>query len=356
MTDMALETALATWDGELMVSHYDHPTGAWMLIAVHSTRLGPAVGGTRMKAYASLAAAVHDAQQLAAGMTYKLALSGLPYGGGKAVLALPPTFDPAQRALLLRRFGHLIAQLGGLYRTGPDVGTSPADMDLIAEIGAPYVFSRTVGAGGAGDSAPPTAVGVFAGIQATCAALGLPLAGTRVLVQGAGSVGSRLLALLQVAGAQTLVSETDPAALQRLRLDASVTVIEPAAAYATDCDIFAPCALGGVLSAETIPQLRCRAVVGSANNQLAQPADAERLRARNILYAPDYVISLGGALAIIGQETLGWSREEAERRVASAITQTLTEVYASARDTGATTTAAAQALTERRLADGPPSL
>jgi leucine dehydrogenase len=152
-----METLLQAWDGETVLLHRDRPTEAWICIAVHSTRLGPATGGTRMKPYPDLRSAVQDALSLASGMTLKFSLTGLPIGGGKAVIAVPHDLRPADRAGLLRRYGALIQQLGGLYRTGPDVGTCPDDMDIVAETGAPYVFSRTPAAGGAGDSAPAMA-------------------------------------------------------------------------------------------------------------------------------------------------------------------------------------------------------
>jgi leucine dehydrogenase len=346
-----IAAVLQDWDGETLIAHLDRPSGALIFIGIHSTRLGPAAGGTRMKPYPSAEAALQDVQRLAAGMTYKFALSGLPYGGGKAVIAVPEGFDPAGRAGLLRRYGALIHQLGGLYHTGPDVGTSSADMDVIAEIGAPYVFGRTPAAGGAGDSGPITALGVFAGIQAACAhAFGDgALQGRRVLVQGAGSVGGTLIGRLRVAGAEVLFHDVDAGAVRRFRDEQGLPFVAPEALYATACDVFSPNALGGVLNAATIAQLRCRIVAGGANNQLAGPDDAERLRARGILYAPDYVINMGGALGITGMETLHWSRAEAERRVTENVRTTLEQVFALAAREGITTEAAARRVAEERL-------
>jgi glutamate dehydrogenase/leucine dehydrogenase len=354
-----LEKALESWDGETVLLHRDQPTGAWIVVAIHSTRLGPAAGGTRMKSYPDLATAVRDAQRLASGMTYKTALSGLGYGGGKAVIALPAGFDPADsagRADLLRRYGALVHQLGGLFVTGPDVGTGAVDMDVIAQTGAPYIFGRTPAAGGSGDSGQPTAVGVLAGMRVTCARLfgDDSLAGRQVLVQGAGSVGGPLIALLRSAGAEVLFSEVDETLACRLRDEADLRWVLEGEVYDTECDIFAPCALGAILSAATIARLRCRAVVGSANNQLAADEDAERLRARGILYAPDFVVNVGGAMALLGRELLGWTQSETERRIAAAVTRELGEVYASAdqaEDEGISTNAAALALAQRRLAE-----
>lgn len=328
--------------------HLDRPTGAWFIIAIHSTHLGPGTGGTRLKHYADLAAAVRDALLLAEGMTYKFATIGFPRGGAKGVIAVPAGFDRAQRAGLLRRYGSLIHQLGGLFETGPDIGTSPADMDLIAETGAPYVRARTPASGGAGDSAPATALGVFHAIQVSCeTAFGDPsLHDRRVLVQGAGSVGGRLIAHLREAGAAVLVADVDQAAVRR---QVDVEHLSAAEIYTTPCDVFAPCALGGVLNHESIPLLRCRVVAGAANNQLAHPTHAERLRTRGILYAPDFVANLGGAVAISGRETMGWSEDEANRQVVDGVTSALRHVFRIAAEEGITTVTAALRLAQARL-------
>lgn len=349
-----METLIREWGGETVIVHYDRPTGAWIFIAIHSTRLGPAVGGTRMKPYASVQAALQDAMRLAAGMTYKFATPGMPFGGGKAVIAIPADFEAQSRPALLRRYGALIHQLGGLFSTGPDVGTSPADMDIIAETGAPYIFARTPAAGGAGDPGPFTARGVFAGIEETCEHLfgDMSLVGRRVLVQGAGDVGAKLINYLCDAGATVAYSEVDEGAIRKVRDDLGLEFVPPEAVYTTECDIFAPCALGGVLNADTIPQLKCRAVVGGANNQFATQEDAERLRARVILYAPDYVVNVGGAMAITSMEMKGWSQERAEREVVESVRRALKQIFEVASKQGITTDAAARQLAENRLSAG----
>lgn len=349
-----METLIREWGGETVIVHYDRPTGAWIFIAIHSTRLGPAVGGTRMKPYASVQAALQDAMRLAAGMTYKFATPGMPFGGGKAVIAIPADFEAQSRPSLLRRYGALIHQLGGLFSTGPDVGTSPADMDIIAETGAPYIFARTPAAGGAGDPGPFTARGVFAGIEETCEHLfgDMSLVGRRVLVQGAGDVGAKLINYLCDAGATVAFSEVDEGAIRKVRDDLGLEFVPPEEVYTTECDIFAPCALGGVLNADTIPQLKCRAVVGGANNQFATQEDAERLRARGILYAPDYVVNVGGAMAITSMEMKGWSQERAEREVVESVRRALRQIFEVASKEGITTDAAARQLAENRLSAG----
>lgn len=346
-----IEQLISNWDGESTIIHFDQPAGAWIIIAIHSSRLGPASGGTRMKAYPNLAAAVADAHNLAVSMTYKFAVAGMDRGGGKAVIALPPHFDPQTRPHLLRRYGQLIRRLGGYFETGPDVGTSPADMDLIAQTGAPHVFCRTEANGGSGDTGEATALGVFSGIQAVCEHLfgdSLP-AGRRVLVQGAGSVGGHLINLLRQAGADVLFNDIDPALITKFQDEQGLTFVPADKLFDTPCDIFAPCALGGILNEQTIPRLKCRAVAGAANNQLAQPADAGRLGARNILYAPDYVINIGGAMAASLQELRHLSRAQAYEQVKT-VKLTLERVFNVAGSENITTEAAARRIAEQRLA------
>jgi len=346
-----MESLLKAWDGETVITRYDRTTGSWIFIAIHSTRLGPAAGGTRMKSYPDVPAALKDALRLAAGMSYKFATPGMPFGGAKAVIAVPPDLDPQARPALLRRFGSLVHQLGGLFYTGPDVGTSSEDMDIIAETGAPYIFARTPAAGGAGSPGPFTALGVFTGIQAACEHLfgEASLKGRRVLVQGTGSVGGALIGHLRAAGAEVMFSEVDEGAIRRFHDEIGLKFVPPEAVYSTECDIFAPCALGGVLNANTIPQLKCRGVAGGANNQFAGPEDAERLRKRGILYAPDYVINVGGAMAIIGMETQGWTQERAEKEVVESVRRALRQIFDMAAKERMTTDAAACRVAEERL-------
>jgi len=346
-----IETLLKEWDGETVITRYDRPTDAWIFIAIHSTRLGPAMGGTRMKHYPNPEAALHDALKLAAGMTYKYAVSGIPRGGGKTVIAVPHDLDQKSRGDLLRRYGKLVSQLGGLFSTGPDVGITSADLDIIAETGAPFVFCRTPEAGGAGSSGPITALGVFTGIQVANEHFfgDASLKSRRVLVQGTGSVGETLIKYLHKAGAEVLFSEVDETAIRHFRDELGLGFVPPEVVYTTECDIFAPCALGGVLNADTIPQLKCRVVAGAANNQLAVPEDAERLKTRGILYAPDYVINVGAVLAIPGIETEGWSYAEAEKRVIETIQKSLRQVLELAKRENITTEAAARRIAENRL-------
>jgi leucine dehydrogenase len=346
-----MEALLSEWNGETVIVRHDKPSGAWIFIAIHSTKLGPAMGGTRMMSYPHVEAALRDAMRLAEGMTFKFATPGMPFGGGKAVIAVPAGLDRQPRAALLRRYGALLKQLGGLFRTGPDVGTTPADMDIIAETGAPYVLARTSDAGGTGDPGPFTARGVFAGIEVVCEHLfgQESVKGRRVLIQGAGDVGRSLIRYLREAGADVLFSEVNEDAIRHFRDEIGLEYVPPEAVYTTECDVFAPCALGGVLNADTIPTLRCRAVAGSANNQLDQKGDAERLRSRGILYAPDYVINVGGAMAVLGREIQGWTPGMAEQEVASSVRRALKQIFASATADDMTTEAAARKIAENRL-------
>jgi leucine dehydrogenase len=344
-----LEHVLASWDGEQVLVRFDPPTGTWMFICMHSRRLGPAAGGTRMKVYESPAHALRDATRLAAGMTVKMAVAGLAFGGGKAVLAVPALPDGHERAKLLRRYGEAVASLAGNFWTGCDMNTTAADLDVIAER-CPYVFGRSAAAGGSGEPGPFTARGVLYGVMASLAhALGSSsVEGRTVLVQGVGSVGASLAELLAEAGARVVLTDVAAERAAELAERLEAEVVAPEEALETECDVYAPCATGGTLSAETIPRLRCRVVAGSANNQLATPADAELLRARGILYAPDFVINAGGVFYNVGTEALGWDAAGVERALAG-IGKTLTEIFARSEAERISTGRAAEALAASRL-------
>jgi glutamate dehydrogenase/leucine dehydrogenase len=347
-----IEAKIREWDGEAVIVHYDRPAEAWIFIAIHSSHLGPATGGTRLKHYPTQEEALDDALRLAKGMTYKFAVPGFERGGGKAVISVPEKLEPQVRTDLLRRYGKLIHQLGGLFYTGPDVGTSSSDMDTIAETGAPYVFARTPEAGGAGSSGPYTALGVFTGIQAACEHVfgEKKLHGRKVLVQGVGSVGATLIDLLLDAGAEVLFSDVNDTIIKQFRDQRKLQFVAGEAAHMTQCDVFSPCALGSILSKRSIPEMNCRIIAGGANNQLAHPEDAERLRTRGILYAPDYVVNIGGAMAITGIETLDWSTAEARQRVIRSVRSALERIFKMAEEQGITTEEAASKIAEENLA------
>ena len=339
---MDFESLLASWEGEHAVVRHDAESGAWMFVCVHSTVLGPAGGGTRLRVYPEPTDGLADAMRLSGAMTWKMAAAGMPRGGGKAVLAVPelPTGEPRKR--LLRRYGELVASLGGSYRTAGDMNISPADLDVVAET-CPWVYGTT---GRGGNSGRGTARGALHAIRATVEyAFDSPeLTGRTVLVQGAGSVGAVLARELADAGARVLVSDVDESRAAATGCE----TVPPERVLETEVDVYSPCAVGGTLNAESIPRLACRTVVGCANNQLAEPEDAERLQERGILYAPDYVVNAGGIIQLIGLEDEGWDETQLERRLAG-IGDTLRELFAAAGSEGVTPAEAADRLVRRRL-------
>ncbi|HVS66373.1 MAG TPA: Glu/Leu/Phe/Val dehydrogenase dimerization domain-containing protein [Thermoanaerobaculia bacterium] len=344
--------ALGNWSGETLHARHDHATGTLMLVAIHRAGRGRAGGGTRMKCYGSREAAVADALALAEAMTYKWALAGIPIGGAKAVLAVPPDLDPAARLDLLRRYGSFVASLRGAFGTGPDVGTTPEDMDVIAETGGEHVSSRA-SQGIEGGSTAPTAVGVLAGIRAAIAHVfgEAPLAERTFAIQGLGGVGSRVAAALAAEGSRVIVCDVDGEAVRRTCEGSAIEEVAPDTIYDVACDLFAPCALGGVLNAETIPRLRCRIVAGAANNQLGADDGARRLDDRGILYAPDFAVNAGGVIGVVGVESYGWSEERARAEVEARITRNLAEIFALAESESIDTESAARRLALERLED-----
>ena len=337
------EDLLRGWDGEEAVIRYDADSGAWMFVCVHSTALGPGGGGTRLRVYETPADGLADAMKLSGAMTRKFAAADIPRGGAKAVLAVPELPQGDARRKLLLRYGELVASLGGTYRTAGDMNISPADLDVVAER-CPWVYGTT---GKGGNSARGTAIGTHHAIRATVEHVsGSPdLAGKRVLVQGAGSVGADLVRLLQVDGAHVLVSDVD----ESRAAATGATVVPAADVIGTECDVYSPCAVGGTLNADTIPRLRCRAVAGCANNQLAEPEDGDRLHAAGILYAPDYVANAGGVIQLVGLEDLGWDEKELQQGLAK-ISDTLRTLFRNASEQGITPAAAAEQLAMQRVA------
>ena len=350
-----MELDLEGWGGEELLIRQDAPTGAWIAIAIHSTQRGPAVGGTRIRRYPSVHAALVDVLRLSGGMTIKNAVAGLPCGGAKAVIALGADLSESDRKALLERYAGMVDSLGGRFETGPDIGSTEADMDIIGRV-TEHVFCRSLAAGGSGTASPWTAAGVFSGIRATLRHQtgSDDLVGRRVLVQGLGEVGGVLIGLLHDAGAQLLVTDTEPARVEAAtaRIPGALGVA-PDAATTTECDVFAPCAVGGVLNAETIPGLRCLVVAGAANNQLLEEADADRLREVGILYAPDFVINGGGIIRGVGAERLGWTNADIDSRVES-IGETLEAIYRDADAMNISTAAAAMRLANEALKPLPP--
>jgi leucine dehydrogenase len=324
----------------------DEPSGLRAIVAIHSTVLGPALGGTRFWNYADEQEALADVCRLARGMTYKHAAAGLDQGGGKAVILGDPARIRSDE--LIRAYGRFVHGLSGRYVTAEDVGTTQADMDLIrAE--TPHVTGASESLGGSGDPSPATAWGVYCAMEAVAERLwGSPsLAGKRVCISGVGKVGGALADHLHEAGAVLVVSDVSPAAAARVVERTGASTVGPAAAHAVACDFFSPCALGGALSSATISELRCAAVVGSANNQLATEQDAQRIHESGVLYAPDYVVSAGGVINI-AEEREGYDRSRAYERIRG-IATTLHRVFDLAENEGITTAEAADRLAERRI-------
>jgi leucine dehydrogenase len=347
------EDLIRDWPGESVVIRYDAATETWMFIAKHATRNGASGGGTRMKVYPTPADGLRDAMRLSEAMSLKMAIAGAPNGGGKAVLAVREIPQGEARRRLLYAYGDLVESLGGSFRTAPDVNTDDHDMDILSER-TRFAYGRTEGNGGAGSTGPDTAVGVFHGIRAAVRHVfgSDTLAGRSVVVQGAGGVGGVLVGLLADAGATVAVADIDASRAEALAAATGARVVDAATVLEEPCDVLSPCALGGVLDAETIGRLRCRIVAGAANNQLATADDGERLRQAGILYAPDFVINAGGVLHVVALEMEGWSRARLDAALAG-IGDTLETLFRAAEADGIATDVAAQRLAAARLAANP---
>ncbi|MDQ1397486.1 MAG: valine dehydrogenase [Acidimicrobiaceae bacterium] len=337
-------------DDEQVVFCHDRPTGLRAVIAIHSTVLGPSLGGTRFYPYRSEDDAVEDVLRLARGMTYKSAAAGLDLGGGKAVIIGDPATHKTEA--LVRAYARFVDSLGGRYITAEDVGTTQADMDLIRRETS-YVTGVSRALGGSGDPSEATAYGVLHAMKAVARRLWgeAALTGRHVAISGVGKVGYALARHLVEERATVTVADVNPAAVDRAARDFGFGVVPAEKAHAVDCDIFSPCALGGALSPSTIPELRCAAVVGSANNQLADRAGAGLLQEAGILYAPDYIVNAGGVINIAEElSPAGYHRERAYAAVRR-IGETTAAVLETAEAEGITSAAAADRLAERRIAE-----
>jgi valine dehydrogenase (NAD+) len=333
---------------EQVVFANDPATGLQAIIAVHSTALGPALGGTRFHPYASTADALRDVLNLSRGMSYKAALAGLDLGGGKAVIIGDPARLKSEP--LLRAYGRHVQSLGGRYYTACDVGTFSADMDDIARE-CSFVTGRTVAHGGAGDSSVLTAYGVFQGMRAAASvAWGTTsLAGRTVGVAGVGKVGRHLVRHLVEDGASVVVTDVHAPAVDRVReeLPSVRVVASEAELVAAALDVYAPCAMGDAITDEVVETLSARIICGAANNQLAHPGIEKALEDRGILYAPDYCVNAGGLIQV-ADELEGFSFERAQQR-ASGIFDTTLRVFELAASDGVPPAIAADRLAERRM-------
>ncbi|MET9585684.1 valine dehydrogenase [Streptomyces sp. NBC_01724] len=353
VTDGVLHTLFQSDQGghEQVVLCQDRASGLKAVIAIHSTALGPALGGTRFYPYASEEEAVADALNLARGMSYKNAMAGLDHGGGKAVIIGDP--EKIKTEELLLAYGRCVASLGGRYVTACDVGTYVADMDVVARE-CRWTTGRSPENGGAGDSSVLTAFGVFQGMRASAQHLwGDPtLRGRKVGVAGVGKVGRHLVEHLLKDGAEVVITDVRDESVRR------ITELHPEVAVAADTatlirteglDIYAPCALGGALNDDTVPVLTAKVVCGAANNQLAHPGVEKDLADRSILYAPDYVVNAGGVIQV-ADELHGFDFDRCKAK-ASKIFDTTLAIFARAKDDGIPPAAAADRIAEQRMAE-----
>ena len=335
---------------EQVVFCQDAQTGLRAIIAIYSTALGPSLGGTRFYPYPSEDQALADVLNLSRAMAYKNALAGLDLGGGKAVIIGDP--DRMKSEPLLRAYGRFVASLGGRYITACDVGTYSEDMDVVARESR-YVVGRSPAYGGSGDSSILTAFGVYEGMRAAAEhAWGSPdLAGRLVGVEGVGKVGFRLAGHLAEAGARVAVCDVRDSAVQRVMR--AYPGVEPArdqaALFALPLDIYAPCAMGGVVNDQTVTALTAAIICGGANNQLAHPGLEKTLADKGILYAPDYLVNSGGVIQV-ADELAGFSMERAKLRAAQIYTTTK-KIFALADEEGVPPAVAADRLAERRMAE-----
>ncbi len=315
----------------------DAATGLRAIVAIHTTsRLGIAGGGCRIWPYATEDEALRDVLRLSKAMTYKLALAGIPSGGAKSVVIADPKRDKSEA--LLRALGRAVHAMAGRYVIAEDVGTTPADMEIIARE-TPYCAGR---AGGSGDTTPPTAYGTFLALE--CGVKHrlrrADLTGVRVAIQGVGGVGFRLAQLLAARGAKLVVTDLDQDKVRRAVAELGAVAVDGAAIYDADVEVFSPCALGDVLTEQNIARLRCAVVAGAANNQLPTDAQAGSLAARKILYVPDFVANMGG---VMGAARLSTATDEKMHDALQRIVHTLERIFADAEATGVTTHVAAVA-------------
>ena len=340
---MEITEKTANTGHEKVLFGHDAESGYRGIIAIHSTALGPAVGGTRFWNYNSEDEALTDALRLSRGMTYKTALPGLPLGGGKSIII--GDNKTANREALFRAHGRFIETLNGRYTTAEDVGTSPADMDFVR-----LETSHVAGLlGRSGDPSPFTARGVFRAIHASAKYRWNTddLSGVTIAIQGCGNVGYHLAKLLHEAGAKLVITDVNEKSVSRVASELDVETVKPEEIFSVRADIFAPCALGGIINDQTIPQLKVQVVAGAANNQLLEERHGEMLRERNILYAPDYAANVGGVFNGCS-ELLAWKPELVLQKI-DEIYETILTIFETAKAQGITPNRAADRLVEDRL-------
>jgi leucine dehydrogenase len=340
---------METHDYENIFFCQEKTLGLKAIIVIHDTTLGPAAGGIRMWPYESEAEALKDVLRLARGMTYKCAAAGASYGGGKCVVIGDPKRDKTEARL--RTLGRFINRLNGLFITGVDVGTTPEDM-LVIRQETPFVVTVPEAWGGPGDSSQATAYGVVQGIRASLKEIyGSPdLQGRTIALQGTGAVGKHALKYLVEAGAIVTVADIDQERARLVAAEYNLHLVSPEEIHSLRADVYCPCALGNVLNDQTIPELRCKIVCGSANNQLGEEHHGDLLQQRGILYAPDYIVNTGGLLA--GLHSLnpgGYNRQRAMEQV-SRLYDAMQNIIAISKAQNIPTYLAADVLAEQRIA------
>ncbi|MBR2518061.1 leucine dehydrogenase [Geobacillus sp.] len=343
---MELFKYMETYDYEQVLFCQDKESGLKAIIAIHDTMLGPALGGTRMWMYNSEEEALEDALRLARGMTYKNAAAGLNLGGGKTVIIGDPRKD--KNEAMFRAFGRFIQGLNGRYITAEDVGTTVADMDIIYQE-TDYVTGISPEFGSSGNPSPATAYGVYRGMKAAAKeAFGSDsLEGKVVAVQGVGNVAYHLCRHLHEEGAKLIVTDINKEAVARAVEEFGAKAVDPNDIYGVECDIFAPCALGGIINDQTIPQLKAKVIAGSANNQLKEPRHGDIIHEMGIVYAPDYVINAGGVINV-ADELYGYNRERAMKKIEQ-IYDNIEKVFAIAKRDNIPTYVAADRMAEERI-------
>lgn len=343
----SLAGLIATHSHEQVVFVADAESGLRAVIAIHSTALGPSLGGVRFWHYEDESAAVLDAIRLSEAMSFKASAAGLHVGGGKAVVMLAEPFAPHPDGML-RALGRAIDDLGGRYLAAEDVGATPHDMDVIATE-TRWVTGVDRGRGGSGDPSPMTAFGVLCGMHAACSTVfgSRTLTGRHVVIQGAGHVGAELARLLVALDARVSVADVDERRVAALVGELGVAALPSEAVFDTSGDVFAPCALGGALNDETVPRLQFPIVAGAANNQLAHPEIDDVLVGRGILYAPDFVINAGGIINLAAEFT-GYDAEVALRDTARIELRT-GQIFAEARNQGIAPGRAAERFARERI-------
>ncbi len=346
---MQLLEQMERYGYEQLSVYTDTGVGLRAFISIHDTTLGPALGGVRVWPFATEDGALTDVLRLGRAMTYKSAAAGLNFGGGKGLIVADPRRDKSEA--LMRAFGRFVDTLGGRYITTEDVGMSLQDLEWIAEE-TTHVSGLPLYRGGSGETSEMTGWGVYRGLKACAREVwgNDSLSGKSVAFQGFGHTATFLTKHLleREEGVRFIVTDLNEEALERARTWVGAQTVAPEAIYDAECDIFSPCALGGVLNAETIPRLTCRIVCGSANNQLLTEEDGNALQERDILYAPDYIVNAGGVINISCEVGTTYS-EEAALEKTGRIYDTVTRIIDISKSQGITTAEAADRLAEERL-------